>query len=107
MKSILAAIAVVVIAGELIDGQTPTRSQTSSAGPLAHSCGVPASPPQANGGRGLQPIYPPGQYPVALPAVSLLGARNDLPNPYQSGIDWGQLPEGRRWGSTASVVAAP
>ena len=61
------------------------------------------------GGRGQQPqpIFPPGQYPVKLPAVSLLGARNDLPNPYQAGVDWGQLPEGRKWGSTASVVTAP
>ena len=47
------------------------------------------------------------KYPVALPAVSLLGARNDLPNPYQPGVDWGQLPAGRKWGSTASVTTAP
>ena len=23
------------------------------------------------------------------------------------GVDWGQLPEGRKWGSTASVTTAP
>ncbi len=44
---------------------------------------------------------------MKLPAVSLLGAHNDLPNPYQAGVSWGQLPEGRKWGSTASVTTAP
>jgi DNA-binding beta-propeller fold protein YncE len=44
---------------------------------------------------------------VKLPIVSLLGARNDLPNPYGPGADFGQLPEGRKWGSTASVTTAP
>ena len=87
-------------------GGIPTPPSGSSAGPLAYSCGVP--PPQAGGGgRGQQPVFPLGQYPVKLPAVSLLGARNDLPNPYQPGIDWGQLPAGRKWGSTASVTTGP
>lgn len=83
--------------------QTPPSE--SPAGPVANSCGVPATPPPA--GRGVQPTFPPGQYPVTLPAMSLLGARNDLPNPYQPGVDWGQLPPGRKWGSTASVTTAP
>ena len=39
--------------------------------------------------------------------MSLLGARNDLPNPYRPGVSWGQLPEGRKWGSTASITTAP
>jgi len=39
--------------------------------------------------------------------VSLLGARNDLPSPFQPGADWGQLPPGRKWGSTASITTAP
>jgi len=39
--------------------------------------------------------------------VSLLGARNDLPNPFSPGVDFGQLPPGRTWGSTASVTTAP
>ncbi len=42
-----------------------------------------------------------------LPAVSPLGARNDLPNPYRPGVSWGQLPGGRRWGSTAGITIAP
>ena len=77
----------------------------SPAGPTAYSCGVPATQPE--GARGQQPIFPSDQYPVKLPMVSLLGARNDLPNPYGPGADCGQLPEGRKWGSTASVTTAP
>ena len=42
-----------------------------------------------------------------LPAVSPLGAHNDLPNPYKPGVSWGQLPNGRKWGSTAGITIAP
>ena len=45
----------------------------------------------------------PLRFPT-LPAVSPLGARNDLPNPYRPGVSWGQLPGGRRWGSTAGIT---
>src|SRR5262245_23169711 len=75
-----------------------------SPGPAAESCGAPAAGTQPGGGRGQQPVFPPGQYPVQLPAVSLLGARNDLPNPFRPGVDWGQLPAGRTWGSSASIT---
>src|SRR2546426_2158130 len=85
-------------------GQTPPSS--SPAGPLANSCGVPAMP-LAPGAKPDEAIFPAGQYPVSLPATSLLGARNDLPNPFQPGVDFGQLPAGRKWGSTASVTTAP
>ena len=109
-------VALVVVVSGVVAIVTPgrgtTRAQTpssgSSAGPAASSCGAPTTPPV--GGRGqqpAQPVFPAGAYPVALPAVSLLGARNDLPNPFQPGVDWGQLPEGRKWGSTASVTTAP
>src|SRR5689334_21033446 len=84
----------------------PTPPSTSPAGPAAYSCGVPATPLEA-GATPQQAIFPAGQYPVTLPAASLLGARNDLPNPYQPGVDFGQLPAGRKWGSTASVTVAP
>jgi hypothetical protein len=87
------------------DSAIPAPPSGSPAGPLAYSCGAPTA--QAGGGRGQQPVFPSGRYPVQLPAVSLLGARNDLPNPYQPGVDWGQLPPGRKWGSTASVTTAP
>jgi DNA-binding beta-propeller fold protein YncE len=83
----------------------PSPPASSSAGPLAYSCGVPPNPAPA--GRGAPPVFPAGQFPVQLPAVSMLGARNDLPNPYRDGVDWGQLPAGRKWGSTASISTAP
>ena len=83
----------------------PKPPEGSSAGPLSYSCGVPTAPAPA--GRASQATFPPGQYPVSLPAVSLLGARNDLPNPFSAGVDFGQLPPGRTWGSTASITTAP
>src|SRR5882672_5478182 len=73
-----------------------------SQGPNADTCGIPNPLPAA-----ITQTYPAGQYPVKLPAVSLLGAHNDLPNPYRPGVDWGQLPPGRKWGSTASITTAP
>jgi DNA-binding beta-propeller fold protein YncE len=88
-----------------VNGEVPTPPADSPAGPLAYSCGVPAQ--RAADGRPQQAVFPMGQYPVRLPAVSLLGARNDLPNPYRPGVDWGQLPPGRKWGSTASITTAP
>ncbi|HYA19019.1 MAG TPA: peptidyl-alpha-hydroxyglycine alpha-amidating lyase family protein [Bryobacteraceae bacterium] len=84
----------------------PLLLADGSPGPLANSCGVPANPPSPGRGRGT-PTFPPGQYPVQLPAVSMLGAHNDLPNPYRDGVDWGNLPAGRHWGSTASIFTAP
>jgi DNA-binding beta-propeller fold protein YncE len=94
-------------AAQTRDGST-MPAQRSSAGPLADSCGVPSGPAAAGrGGKPAQPIFPDGQYPVKLPAKSLLGAPNTLPNPYRAGVHWGQLPAGRMWGSTASVIAAP
>jgi DNA-binding beta-propeller fold protein YncE len=32
---------------------------------------------------------------------------NSLPNPYRSIVNWGQLPEGRVWGSTSAVAIDP
>ena len=110
---LLSGVAALAVAGALVVGAQKLRaeSDTGSAGPLAQSCGVPAAPSgagggRAGGGRGL-PVFPPGEYPVKLPPVSLLGAHNDLPNPYRPGVSWAQLPEGRKWGSTASVTTAP
>lgn len=39
-----------------------------------------------------QPSYPPP---------------NDLPNPYKTVTGWAQLPDGRKWGSTAGVDVGP
>jgi NHL repeat len=85
------------------------QPNNGSPGPLADTCGAPGASANAAGGgagRGV-PVFPPGQYPVRLPSASLLGARNDLPNPYRPGVSWGRLPEGRKWGSTASVTTGP
>ena len=87
------------------------RRVESPAGLLANTCGVPEQPPaQPEGGRGTAPslpVFPAGRYPVQLPAMSLLGAPNQGPNPYSTGVDWGELPAGRKWGSTASINTAP
>jgi sugar lactone lactonase YvrE len=97
-------------------GVTPRASQAQirpgggSPGPMADTCGVEPAPANAAppAGRGAAPrIYPPGQYPITLPAASHLGARNDLPNPYGAGIHWGTLPEGRVWGSVVGIDIAP
>ncbi len=109
----VAATCVVGNGGEnvLAQGRTGAAdpAQGSSAGPLADSCGVPPGGAASPGGRGqtASPVFPVSAYPVGLPAVSLLGARNDLPNPYLPGVHWGQLPGGRKWGSTAGVYAGP
>ena len=101
----LNTVALTVIAIGALVLSANLLSAEGSPGPLAQSCGVPAAG-QTGSGRGL-PQFPPDQYPVKLPPMSLLGARNDLPNPYRPGMSWGQLPEGRRWGSTASITTAP
>src|ERR1700733_12308491 len=88
------------------DNEIPKPPSESPAGSLAYSCGAAAAQ-EGSGQQPVQPIFPTGEYPVKLPNVSLLGARNDLPNPYQPGADWGHLPPGRKWGSTASVTTAP
>ena len=112
MRRALIALAVAVaswadVTATAQSTQAPSTAPADSpAGPAAYSCGNPTSPPQTSG-RGAQPIFSAGQFPVSLPAMSLLGARNDLPNPYEPGVDWGQLPAGRKWGSTASVTTGP
>jgi len=93
-RCLLSVIGALVVTGVGANAQ----AGGGSPGPLAGSCGAPSD---------AKPQFPAGQYPVKLPAVSMLGARNDLPNPYRPGVSWGQLPEGRKWGSTASVTSAP
>ena len=95
----LLTLATIVVLAARAYAQTASNGSQSL---NADSCGVPATPPA----NATLPIFPPGQYPVSLPAVSLLGARNDLPNPYRPGVHWGSLPDGRRWSSSASVTAA-
>jgi len=45
-----------------------------------------------------------GSATAQAPRVSPLGAPNELPNPYHPGVSWGQLPNGRKWGSTAGIA---
>src|SRR6516225_1131008 len=92
--------------GLLAAGGGSLKAQ-GSPGPLAQSCGVSPEAARPASGERATHVFPPGQYPVQLPPASLLGARNDLPDRYGAGVSWGQLPEGRRWGSTASVTTAP
>ena len=94
-----------LLGGIVAIGATQAPAGATSAGPAADSCGVPTTPLPA--GSRAQPVFPAGQYPVSLPAVSPIGARNDLPNPFQPGFHWGRLAAERKWGSTASVTAAP
>ena len=105
LSSFVLACAIGSVLGAETAGQAPGAIPTPSSA-AGYSCGAPTTPPPTSG-RGVQPIFPAGQYPVSLPAVSLLGARNDLPNPFQPGADWGRLPPGRKWGSTASITTAP
>jgi hypothetical protein len=50
---------------------------------------------------------------AALPGVQAALAQtsypcvNDAPDPYQRGVSFAPLPDGRRWGSTAGVAVAP
>ena len=69
------------------------------------SCGTPVL--LAAGEKPQQAMFAHGQYPISLPAFSATGVRNDLPNLYRDSVEFGQLPVGRQWGSSASVTAAP
>jgi len=78
-----------------------------SPGPKADSCGLNDEAGGTVVDRVITTIYPDNQYPVQLPARSLLGAPNELPNPYEPGVHWGNLSGGRHWGSTAGITTGP
>jgi hypothetical protein len=42
-----------------------------------------------------------------LASAQSIAPTNSLPNPYRSIENWGQLPEGRVWGSTSAVAIDP
>ena len=73
--------------------------------PAAYSCGVPATQPE--GARGQQPIF----HRISIRCScrwSRCSARETIcPIRISPGVDCGQLPAGRKWGSTASVTTAP
>src|SRR5690242_11342020 len=100
LRALVLILTAAVIAVPRAQSQSSAAMLPGSPGPMAGTCGVPAGQAPAGGERGQQPVFPEGKYPVQLPAASLLGARNDGPNPFQAGRDWGQLPPGRMWGST-------
>lgn len=88
----------------VVRGQDLTSSAQASTTLAMDSCGTPS--PLSAGERPQQPVFIDA-YPVLLPLASPTGVRNDLPNPYRDGVEWGQLPAGRQWGSTASITTAP
>jgi sugar lactone lactonase YvrE len=47
------------------------------------------------------------QAPAGSGPATSYAPPNDAPNPYQPGVSWGKLPNGRTWGSTAGVDIAP
>src|SRR5258706_4618832 len=103
-KCLGSIIAVSIVAAKMVNAQ----ADLGSAGSLAQSCGaLPGVGASQTGSGPRLPQFPPGQYPVKLPQAPMLGARNDLPNPYRAGARWGQLPAGSKWGSTASATIAP
>ena len=104
-RSTARALGAVVASGIVALGATQRQPADSSAGPLANSCGAPTTPAPAS--RGTPQTFAAGRYPLSLPAVSHLGAPNDLPTPFHPGVHFGRLPPGRTWGSTASVATAP
>jgi DNA-binding beta-propeller fold protein YncE len=87
------------LASPTADSQASAESK-GSPGLQADTCGIAAA---AGGSQ----AAPPGQFPITLPRASLLGAHNDLPNPYQPGVHWGQLPNGRRFGAAIGLAASP
>ena len=92
-QRLLAAVCVTVLAG--FASQAQAAAAGGSPNPLADTCGA-----------GLGAMPPADDFPVKLPAVSLLGARNDLPQPYEKGIHWGQLPNGRVFGAPIGIDLA-
>ena len=88
-------------------GQVEVVSQVGSPGPWADSCGLNDPAGRTIVENPSETIYSEGQYPIELPAASLLGAPNVLQNPYLKGQHWGTLPDGRRWGSTAGITTGP
>jgi DNA-binding beta-propeller fold protein YncE len=101
-----------IAAGLLICGAAMVQAQSMPAwtvGPYQSRSGgqmPPCGQPQIKINDGL-PVYPPGEFPIKLPAVSPHGVHNDLPDPYQAPQHFGKLPNGRQWVSSASVTTAP
>src|SRR5262245_32627483 len=46
-------------------------------------------------------------HPQRAAAQPSYAPTNNEPNPFQAGVSFGQLPDGRKWGSTAGIDIAP
>ena len=101
------AAALAVAASVAVRPGLAAQVGAGSPGPHADSCGLNDPAGRTVVEQPTLEVYRPGEYPVQLPAVSLLGAPNDLPNPYEAGVHWGALPDGRHWGSTAGITTGP
>ncbi len=65
----LAMAGIGVLAADV--GSLNAQAVSGSPGPLAQSCGAPPASANAAGGGARLPVFPPGQYPVQLPAASM------------------------------------
>ena len=95
----VAALAATLAGSIALRAQTPAPARGATAASPADACGTPTPLPADE--KPQQPMFP--VYPVSLPSMAPTGVRNDLPNRYRAGVPFGRLPEGRAWGSTASV----
>lgn len=109
----LATASTLIAAELLICGIAMPQAQSTPAwtvGPYQPRSGgqiPPCGEPQIKINDGL-PVYPPGEFPIKLPAISPHGVHNDLPLPgrYEAPQPFGMLPNGRKWVSSASVTTA-
>src|SRR5919205_759738 len=46
-------------------------------------------------------------FPGSLPAQQKDAPRNDLPQPYRTTRDWGELPAGVKWAAVTAIEASP
>jgi DNA-binding beta-propeller fold protein YncE len=60
----------------------------------------------ANRGSGILGVGGIAVVVLAFAATALLGAQSMTTNPYRPIVGWGELPEGRTWGSTSAVTIA-
>ncbi len=105
--SLVASAAAMVVAMSHVQAQTgPAWTEgkyRARSGDQLPPCGEPEI--KINDGL---PVYPPGQFPIKLPAVSPHGVRNDLPNPFHPVTLWkADLGGGRTWESSASITTGP
>jgi DNA-binding beta-propeller fold protein YncE/mannose-6-phosphate isomerase-like protein (cupin superfamily) len=55
----------------------------------------------------ITPSAAPAQAPAPAPRAGNAAPRNDLPQPYRTTRDWGELPAGMKWPAVTAVEPAP